>query len=166
MARFFCDAKENCMQSGDTAWVVSTFNWKKAQETIDKKIAESKESPANPDEGVTKFYNPWLIPSPPVLENISVSQFKSSLLNLTGCHAITIETLQKLTASNLAPPPPLLSSFIPENSCLMEKNQFTVRKDSNFLVSSAKKHGILITFHSTKNISLEFIFLPIYIEDI
>ena len=166
MARFFCDAKENCMESGDTAWLASTFNWKKAQETIDKKIAESKENSDNPEEAVSIFYNPWLIPGSPILENISVSQFKASLLNLPGCHTITIENLHKLQDLGRAHETPLLSSFIPENSCLMQKNQFTVRKDSQLLVSSAKKHGILITFHSSKNISLAFIFLPIYIEDI
>ena len=170
MTRLFQDAKENCMQNGDTAWIASTFNWKKAQETIDKKISESKSLPENPEEKNQKFYNPWLIPSTPILENISASQFKSSLLNLTGCYTVSTDFLEKKLFSGSPPQEsqelPLLSSFIPENSCLLDKKQFTVRKDSQILVSSAKKHGILITFHSSKNISLAFIFLPIYIEDI
>ncbi len=170
MTRFFRDAVENCMQSGDTAWVVSTFNWKKAQERIEKKISESKETTENPEEKKTSFYNPWLIPAAPILENISASQFKSSLLNMTACHSVSTEFLESkyISESNSVKTQilPLLSSFIPENSSLSQSKQLTVRKGEQILISSGKKYGILITFQSSKKLSLAFIFLPIYIEDI
>ncbi len=167
MSLFFRDAKESCMKGKDTAWIASTFNWKKAQETIDKKINESKEIAEDPE---NKFYNPWLIPASPILENISVSQFKASLLNMTACYAVSTQTIESKILTEEASvdlqEQPLLSSFIPENSCLAQKKQFTVKKGEQILISSGKKYGILITFQSSKKLSLAFIFLPIYIEDI
>ena len=61
---------------------------------------------------------------------------------------------------------PILSSFIPENHFISSTNQITVKKNTPYLISTVKKYGIIVTFKSSKNISLAFIYLPIYIEDI
>ena len=167
----FLNGKDNYIPSGDIAWLTSTFNWKKAQETIEKKIAESQiitdseESDASDRSGEAekKFYNPWLIPIAPILENISVSQFKSSLLNLTGCYAVSTSISPLFSADSR---PQTFSSFIPENRTLPYTNQFTVRKGNPLLVSSAKNYGIIITYESTKKISLEVVILPIFIKEI
>ncbi len=177
MRCFFLNGKENYVPSGEMAWLASTFNWKKAQETIEKKIIESQNITGSEasTEDEKKFYNPWLIPTAPILENISVSQFKASLLNLTGCYAISISISPWLGAQSCSigaqscstqQTPPPFSSFIPENRSLPQKKQFTVRKGCPFLVSSAKKYGIVITCQSAKKISLERIYMPIFIEEI
>lgn len=164
MRSFFINGKENYISPGDMAWLASTFNWKKAEETVEKKIVESQtitnsEESEESAKSEKKFYNPWLILTAPILENISVSQFKSSLLNLTGCYAVSTSISPWLGGSQL-------SSFIPENRALPQNKQFTVRKGSPLLVSSAKKYGIIITYQSAKKISLERIYMPIFIEEI
>lgn len=135
----------------DVEYYAGTFNWKKAQETIDKKINSS-----------SLFYNPWLLSDTVVLEGISSRSFKASLLNSTGCTALPASTL----TSNLPSDYIFLSSFIPENFSLSEKKQFTVMKNSPIIIGDGSNSGYFVTYKSSKNISLEFIYLPIYIEDI
>ena len=150
MAKFFCNAIESCNSPQDSSWAVRTFNWSKAQEVIDKKLAEPQEL----------FYNPWFINYATFLDNLAASQFRQSLLNTSSCYAFSVESYSSDQQS------PLLSSFIPENRFLNENRQITVKKGLPHLISTVKKYGILVTFNSSKNISLEFIYLPIYIEDI
>lgn len=144
MKRLFSEGLSQALSPVEVEYLISTFNWKKAQDAIDNKISQSDKL----------FYNPWLLSKAKLLEGISSQAFKASLLNLSGSTALE------------APAPNLLSSFIPENSFLTGKNQFTILKNTPLLVGDGHKYGILITYKSTKNISLEFIYLPIYIEDI
>ena len=154
MQKLFYQTADNGLSPLESEYLISTFNWTKAQETIRKKLKESK------------AYNPWLIPDSQLLEGIYTQSFKSSLLNLTGC----------LTLENPAPDkfPILLSSFIPENNQAenseifsnFQKNQFTVRKNSPIIIGDGKKFALYITAKSAKNISLEVIYLPIFIEDL
>ena len=128
-------------------YLVSTFNWKKAIETIDKKLNSENQL----------SYNPWLLSTAPLLEGIISQSFRTSLLNISACAAVKQSDL---------PEGIFLSSFIPENLSLSQKNQFTVPKNTPFLIGDGQKYGILITYKTAKNISLAFIYLPIYIEDI
>ena len=130
----------------DIEVLISTFNWKKAQETIDKKLTADNQL----------YYNPWLIPQSQVLEGITNHSFKASLLNNSACAALPADSL----------PQGFLSSFIPENFSLLRKNQFTVRKNSPIIIGDGRKYGFFVTYKSAKNISLEPVFLPIFIEDI
>ena len=182
MLKLFQKGEEEGFPPVEIEYLVSTFNWKKAQETIQSKIEGSTDAPTETTEALSGnaasattpaptplFYNPWLLPQAEVLEAITTHNFKTSVLSLTGCAALTTEQL-KLPSMAQNPgttsAPQLLSSFIPENIPLLQKNQFTVMKNSPIMISDGKKLGVFVTYKSAKNISLEFIYLPIYIEDI
>ena len=151
MQRLIYESVDECLPPVEIEYLVNTFNWKKAQQTIQKKIDTSE-----------LFYNPWLVPQTQILEGITSHSFKASLLNATGSVALKLSDLPVPTTNNI----PFLSSFIPENQTLHQKNQFTVIKNSPIIISDGNNHALFITYKSAKNISLEFIFLPIYIEDI
>ena len=163
MAKLFRDGIAACISSAETEYLVSTFNWKKAQETIEKKISTSKTEGAE-----TTFYNPWLIDYRNLLENLSAGNFKQPLLNTSGCTTIPISKIQeKITPGNNQQVfPQIFSSFVPENFTTNEKQTLSIRKKTPELFYIGNKRGILVEFKSLKNISLEFINLPIYIEDI
>lgn len=146
MKKLFFLGIDEGLSSVDIEYLISTFNWNKAQETIEKKL--------NTDS--TLYYNPWLLSETKLLEGISAKSFKATLLNNSACAA--------LPASEL--PENFLSTFIPENFTLKQKNQFTVSKNSPIIIGDGKQYGYFVTYKSAKNISLEPVFLPIYIEDI
>ena len=147
MKSLFCEGLANSLSPTDIEYIISSFNWKKAQDLVCKKIGESDKY----------FYNPWLLSKAQILEGISALSFKSTLLNASGCTGLETSRL---------PSGIFLSSFIPENQFISQKNQFTVVKNTPVLIADGQKYGIFITYKSSKNISLEFIYLPIYIEDI
>lgn len=151
MQRLIYESVDECLPPVEIEYLVNTFNWKKAQQTIQKKMDTSE-----------LFYNPWLVPQTQILEGITSHSFKASLLNATGSVALKLSDLPAPTANSIQ----FLSSFIPENQTLHQKNQFTVIKNSPIIISDGNSHAVFITYKSAKNISLEFIFLPIYIEDI
>ncbi len=146
MNKFFSYGMTEGLSPVDIEYLISTFNWKKAQETINKKL--------NTDS--TLYYNPWLLSETKLLEGISSRSFKTSLLNNSVC--------APLPAAEL--PQNFLSSFIPENFTLKQKNQFTVSKNSPIIIGDVKQYAYFVPYKSAKNISLEPVFLPIYIEDI
>ena len=156
MQKLFCQGQEECLSPVELEYLISTFNWKKAQETIEKKLAVCTES-SETSTSSQLFYDPWLIPETPILEGITARAFKASFLNNTGCAALPLSAL---------PAPAYFSSFIPENFSLSQKNQFTVLKNSPIIIGDGTKYGYFVTYKTAKNISLEFIYLPIYIEDI
>ena len=153
MKQLFTEGYNEGLSSIEIESLISSFNWKKAQETIDKKITSENQI----------FYNPWLLAQRPFLEGIANHSFKSTLLNLTGSSVLDLQTLTDASGSDSLQ---LLSSFIPENKQLQEKKEFTVMKNTPILIADAKKYGLFINYKSSKNISLELILLPIYIEDI
>ena len=153
MKLLFIEGNNEGLSSIDIEYLVSCFNWKKVQETIDKKIKEENQL----------FYNPWLLAQAPLLEGIANHSFKSTLLNLTGSSPLELQTLREASGSSSLQ---LMSSFIPENNQLKEKKQFTVTKNTPILISDAKEYGLFINYKSSKNISLDLIILPIFIEDI
>jgi len=131
---------------------LGTFNWNKAQESIDKKIESSVQAQV--------FYNPWLIDSATFLENLCYGNFKTTLLTPSGCYTYTLESL--FPEKDLTP----ISPFIPENTYLKEKAQISIKKNTPTLLSDGKYFGAIITSSSSKKVSKEYIYLPIYIEDI
>ena len=153
MENIFLQGKEECLPPVDIEYLICTFNWKKAQAKIDEKISTSD----------AYSYNPWLVSQKQIAEGITSHGFKASYFNIKNCAAVTIPQLKELAGT---PDLLLLSSFIPENNFLLQKNQFTVVKNSPIIIGDGNKYGLFITYKSTKNISLEYIYLPIYIEDI
>ena len=155
MQMLFSEGVKNGLSPLENEYMISTFNWEKAETTIENKI--------NSDTQL--FYNPWLIPHKGVIEGITSHTFKSSQLNLSASTAVETKMLfpdSQIPDKTLL----LLSSFIPENKGLEEKKQFTLLKNTPILIGDANKYGIFINLKSSKNISLELIYLPIYIEDI
>ena len=150
MEKLFMEGITEGYSPVEIEYLISTFNWKKAQDSIDKKISSETKA----------FYNPWLLSQSAIIEGITSQNFKSTLLNPTGF--VTLEC----TALNLNSGTVLLSSFIPENNINITGKQFTVIKNTPILIADAKKYGLFITYKSSKNISLEYIYLPIYIEDV
>lgn len=153
MHMIFAEGTKNGLSPLENENLISTFNWEKAESTIESKI--------NSDQQL--FYNPWLIPYKQVLEGITLHTFKASLLNLSNSTSLETRTLFSDTQIS---DKKVFSSFIPENRTLEEKKQFTVLKNDFILIGDANKYGFFINVKSSKNISLEFIYLPIYIEDI
>lgn len=153
MQQLFKEGIEENLPPVDVEYLISTFNWKKAQESIEKKI--------NSD--IQVFYNPWLLSRVNILEGIISQNFKATFFNLKGATAIEDSYISYQTATESII---FLSSFIPENKLLEEKKQFTVMKNTPILISDAQKYGLYITYKSSKNISLEYIIMPIYIGDI
>ena len=67
MQMTFNRGQEEGLAPVEIEYLVSTFNWKKAQENLAKK------------------QNPWLLAPGPVVQGICGRAFKSSMLNLSGC---------------------------------------------------------------------------------
>lgn len=132
---------------------LSQFNWKKAQETIDKKIYTTGSQD-------TIFYNPWLLDTSRFLENLCYNNFKTSFLNISGCYTYNLDFLFPNHEMEI------LSSFIPENSYLRTRSQISIKKDTPTLLSDGKIYAAIIKAQSAKKVSKEIIYLPIYITDI
>ncbi len=163
MKTLFCEGLSESLSPVEVEYIVSTFNWKKAQESIDKKISQGTLQSGTQTSNL--FYNPWLVSKTPLLQGIAGQSFKATLLNAGGTAGLDVTAiLGKQNAENSSPQ--LLSSFIPENSYFAGKNQLTILKNTPTLLADGHKYGIFITYKSAKNISLEFIYMPIYIEDI
>lgn len=122
---------------------LNSFNWKKAQETIDKSDK-----------------NPWLIDSSRLLDNLCYGNFKSTFLNTTGCYQFGIKTL--FPDNELE----ILSSYIPENTKIIEGGEITLKKGGENFLSDGSFLGARITVYSAKKVSVEYIYMPIFIEDI
>lgn len=131
---------------------LSTFNWKKAQETIENKIGKT--------EGGRACYNPWLIDSTRLLENLCYGNFKATYLNLTGCYEFSRDAI--LQENQLI----LLSSFVSENQNFNDTGKIYLKKDSVNFLCDGKQFGVIIHCKSAKNISREFVYLPIYSEEL
>lgn len=150
MAKFFRDGRAACTSPGETEYLAGIFNWKKAEVVIEKKIEESKAVGSE-----KSLFNPWFIDYNALLQNLSAGGFKQSLLNTPACATAPVCRAQNY-----------YSSFVPENLSENENQQFTIRKNMPEVYQYQRDYGVLIEYKSLKNISLEFIFLPIYIEDI
>ena len=72
-----------------------------------------------------------------------------------------------------APPPArqnygisLLSPFIPENPVISKTGQITIKKETPLFISDGKEFGLFINYLSAKNVHIEYIYIPIYKEEI
>ncbi len=158
MEQLFTQGRAEAMASVDIEYLIASFNWKKALQTIDTKLQSDK----------NLFYNPWLLDKRTLLDGIASGSFKATYLTLKGSTSLEeAQILEKCTSGSASELQiRLLSSFIPENLHLEEKKQFTVIKNTPILIADAKRHGLFITVNSSKKISFELIFMPIYIGDI
>ena len=124
----------------------ANFNWEKLMQTLEEKALDEE-----------AFYNPWLLDTQEILEGIAYHNFTATKLkqSQTFCLELDFE---------------VLSSYVPENDFMhtAERSSITVKKDipQLFALAQSSAYGLLISASSAKNISLEFISMPIYIEEI
>ena len=137
---------KNCRQNGITqgqaARYVSTFNWQKM-------ISVSQEKS-----------NPWLCDSGLIIKNLSEETFRASLLTPSSCYQLSLQKIYEKTRLVV------LSPYIPENQKIAQNGQITIKKDFPTLLSDVKDFGIFLTYLSAKNIHIEYIYIPIYKEEI
>lgn len=123
---------------------IKSFNWFKFIEIINNKI-ENKE----------ELYNPWLLNRENILRKISEKKFSAVYLNLSSVYLVQRAGVESANHHKY-----ILSSFIPLNNneeLLVKKSQ-----PQQFLTSPEK--AVTITYISSKNVSLAYSFLPIFIE--
>jgi len=128
---------------------LSAFNWERFLELLTERQAEEGKY----------FFNPWLLDSQTLLEAISYQNFTASRVRLSEVFSLALEF-------------PLFSSYVPENSSSFtgqEAGNITLRKNEAALFalpsSQRSSFAVIIKGSSEKNISLEFISMPIYIEE-
>ena len=142
MEGLYKNCRLNGLKPGQAARYVSTFNWEKLIYTSQEKS------------------NPWLCDSGLIIKNLSEGTFRASLLTPTSCYQLSTQKIyEKMGLSVLSP-------YIPENKKIVETGQITIKKDFPMLLSDIKEFGIFITYLSAKNIHMEYIYIPIYKEEI
>ncbi len=118
------------------------FNWERFITTLEQKQEKSENT-----------YNPWLLDSPQVLEAIAYHDFAATKLNLSGTLALQLDF-------------PVFSSYVPQN--LLQGTRI-IKKGAPqlFLVDDgAYKTGVIICGTTLKKISMDFISMPIFTEEI
>lgn len=125
---------------------IKSFNWKKLNSLLCKKSQED-------------FYNPWHINTENLLTNLSQNNFSQSLAAPVYVYPVKTADL------SLSSPSSFYSSYVPENQLIKEEETFYIKKDLGqlFLYQNL---GAYISFKSAKNISLEWIYMPIFKEDL
>ena len=142
MEGLYKNCRLNGLKPGQAARYVSTFNWEKLISTSQEKS------------------NPWLCDSGLIIKNLSEGTFRASLLTPTSCYQLSTQKIYEKTGLSV------LSPYIPENKKIVETGQITIKKDFPMLLSDIKEFGIFITYLSAKNIHMEYIYIPIYKEEI
>ena len=142
MEGLYKNCRQNGISQGQAARYVSTFNWQKM-------ISVSQEKS-----------NPWLCDSGLIIKNLSEETFRASLLTPSSCYQLSLQKIYEKTGLVV------LSPYIPENQKIAQSGQITIKKDFPMLLSDVKEFGIFITYLSAKNIHIEYIYIPIYKEEI
>lgn len=142
MERLYKNCRQNGITQGQAARYVSTFNWQKMLSVSQEKS------------------NPWLCDSGLIIKNLSEETFRASLLTPSSCYQLSLQKIYEKTGLVV------LSPYIPENQKIAQSRQITIKKDFPTLLSDVKDFGIFITYLSAKNIHIEYIYIPIYKEEI
>ena len=127
---------------------IASFNWKKFSETIQAKTENA--AAGSPPKA---FYNPWQANISAVKQGIAYRNFSAGLLNQVNCFSATLE-------NNKA-----LSSYIPENQIIHNYSQFSLKKNEENYFSVNNQYQMIIRGSSAKNLSTEYVFLPIIIKE-
>lgn len=136
---------------------LSYFNWKKFQKVISEKTEESVQKILEQREDTTtslvNFYNPWQLNVYEIMENIGYRNFSVNSLKAKEIFSIPIEN--SLT----------LSAYIPENEIIEKYRQVVLKKNEDNWFSVYNSYGILFQGTSAKNVSTDYVLMPIYIEE-
>ena len=151
---------------------IAGFNWKKLQQYIQAQIDSFEENmqaemniQTNANTQATSlplFYNPWLLDMQTVLEKIAMQGFTATALNLKNSFQISLKDKIDCERSELIA---VMSSFVPENQIIQKYGTISLAKDKASLFSLDNLYGAIFTGTSAKNVSIEYVFLPIFIND-
>ncbi len=151
---------------------IAGFNWKKLQQYIQGQIDSFEENmqaemniQTNENTQATSlpmFYNPWLLDMQTVLEKIAMQGFTATALNLKSSFQISLKDKLHRDNSELIA---VMSSFVPENQIIQKYGTISLAKDKASLFSLDNLYGVIFTGTSAKNVSIEYVFLPIFIND-
>ena len=129
---------------------LASFNWKKFSETIQAKTTIDHNAEAQ-----KAFYNPWHTDLSAIKQGIAYKNFSATLLNQKNCFSVVLE-VEDYGANKDA-----LSPYIPENEIIHNFSQFSLKKDEANYFSVNNQYQMIIRGSSAKNLSIEYIFLPI-----
>ena len=127
---------------------LASFNWKKFSETIQAKTTIDPNAEAQ-----KAFYNPWHTDLPAIKQGIAYKNFSATLLNQKNCFSVVLE--------NYCTNKGVLSSYIPENEIIHNFSRFSLKKNEENYYSVNNQYQMIIRGSSAKNLSIEYIFLPI-----
>ena len=131
---------------------ITFFNWKKLVTTI-----RSKATIAPNVEAQEVFYNPWHTDLSVIKQGIAYKDFSATLLNQKNCFSVVLQDY----GTNES----VLSPYIPENEMIHNFSQFSLKKNEENYFSVNNQYQMIIRGSSAKNLSIEYIFLPIIIEE-
>ena len=146
MQSLFRNGKQLGYDSDELRNYISRFNWNKLEASIDSNLKKCLE-----DQG---FYNPWLLDQTEVLNGIAYGSFKANLLNMKN--VLKVDTGQNNE---------ILSSYVPENENIKKNAQILIKKSEVNVFSDYNLNGIMIKGDSVQKLTLEYISLPLYIEE-
>lgn len=146
--RLYESKKETGITAEHMEQFLQGFNWKKFQTAIEEKAVKSSS------------YNPWLVDSYALLDSLSYGSFKQNLLDTKNLAPLTFSSL------GIAYEDSLLSPYIPENAAMRETGKISVKKGEPTLLNYDTDYVVIILYTSAKNVSLEYVFMPIFLEEI
>lgn len=150
--------------SEDLEIYLASFNWKKAEQIINEKIASSLISE---EEAV---FNPWQIDSLKLLENICKKKIIKSNFDISNTYDFQIEEIkldENYSSDSVNSDfENILSAFVLENLYLSEKKRIFLSKGKKAVLSVGNEFRIDIEYISEKNVLKNIHFLPIYVEEL
>ena len=161
MELLYNSASENGHKEKEIQDYIASFNWKKLQQYVSSQISSYEENLSSDSE--LQFYNPWLLDLQTVLEKIAARNFTATALNLKSTFQISVE--EKLGNGIVSGSDLILSSFVPENQIIQKYSTITLSKNKAAVFSADNLYGVIFTGSSAKNVSIEYVFLPIFIND-
>ena len=143
---------QNESQKSACETYITSFNWKKLVTTIQSKTT------IDPNvEAQEVFYNPWHTDLSAIKQGIAYKDFSATLLNQKNCFSVVLQDY----GTNES----VLSPYIPENEMIHNFSQFSLKKNEENYFSVNNQYQMIIRGSSAKNLSIEYIFLPIIIEE-
>ncbi len=151
--QLFKSKKETGVTTKHMEQFLNSFNWIKFERTVSQKMNKSLM------EGES-FYNPWQIDLYTLLDYLSYGSFSASYLNTKNIYTIPLSKIQLEPEQGIQ----ILSSFIPENDFIRSKGQISLKKGVESQICCNLDYAAVVVYNSAKNISLNYIFMPIFIE--
>lgn len=133
---------------------LSRFNWTKLMKLLEQQTLQSFEdiqkSPS------ARFYNPWLLDSTKILENLSAHTFSSTCLDNVNLFTVSSQNIAES----------IQSSYVPQNYVINTAGYITLKKNTPQLLLEDNFIGIYVSGTTAKNLSLQWIYMPIIKEEL